>query len=254
MPPSVLAPFMSRALNGAVPIVLAACLASSPAAAVVGPSADGAVLSPNVVMVLQRSGATAGFCSGIVIARRAVLTAAHCVPAGADLRVHYRDEAGTPVLLPVADVVRNPGYRADAVKARRRSVDLAVVHLRADLPARFRPATLGMAAAISPGARFRIAGYGVTREGDGRSSGHLRLGEIVARPPLSSLLLWAKGAEGQGGACTGDSGGPVLDAEADTVEAMTLWSAGSGKTRCGNLTQAIWLGPYRSWIDSLATP
>ncbi|HEX4765887.1 MAG TPA: trypsin-like serine protease [Lichenihabitans sp.] len=251
---SARAPFTPEVAKGAVPIVLAACLAASPASAVIGPSADGAALSPVVVMVLQRSGAAAGFCSGIVVGRRTVLTAAHCVPAGADLRVHYRDEAGKPVLLPVADVVRNPGYRADAVRARQRSIDLAVVRLPADLPARFRSATLGTMAATRLGARFRIAGYGVTREGDGRSSGQLRVGEIAARGPLSSLLLWAKGAEGQGGACTGDSGGPVLDAEADTVEAMTLWSAGSGKAKCGDLTQAIWLGPYRSWLDGLTKP
>lgn len=223
--------------------------AVSPAGAIVGPSASAPSLSQSVVMVLQRSGSVAGFCSGIVIGRRAVLTAAHCAPPGADLRIHFRDEGGKPVLLPVANVVRHPGYRADAIRTRERSVDLAVIRLAVDLPERFRPAELGSAAGTSVGARFRVAGYGVTREGDGASSGMLRIATLRTRAPLSTLLLWAEGdGASPAGACTGDSGGPVLAAAEDTVEAVTLWSAGRGKAQCGDLTQAIWIGPYRSWI------
>ena len=221
-----------------------------PAAAVVGSSADGAALSPYVVMVLNRAGAAAGFCSGIVLAQDVVMTAAHCVPAGADLRVHFRDEEGAPVLLPVAAVARHPGYRADAVRSRERSIDLALIRLQAPLPARFRPATL---LAIPPsgaiGSRYRLAGFGVTREGDGASSGHLRIGTLEVREPLSQVLLWARDPGGRGaGACTGDSGGPVFEAATDNVAALTLWSAGNGSARCGALTQALWLSPQRAWI------
>lgn len=227
--------------------------ASDPAAAVVGSSVDGAALAPYVVMVLNRAGATAGFCSGIVLTREVVLTAAHCVPSGAALRIHFRDDTGAPVLLPVASVVSNPGYRADAVRSRQRSIDLALIRLRTPLPERFRPATLvGTDIPAGVGTSYRVAGFGVTREGDGASSGHLRIGTLEAREPLSQVLLWAHDPAGRGtGACTGDSGGPVFEAATDAVAALTLWSAGDGTERCGALTQALWLAPQRAWITDV---
>lgn len=234
----------------AVSIAIAASLAPpSPAGAVVGPSRDasGAVVD-SAVMVLQRRGAAAGFCTGVVVAPRAVLTAAHCVPPGADIRVHFKDAAGAPVLLPVAAVVRHPGYRADAVAKRERSVDLAVVTLPGPLPEPFRPAALAGEAGTAVGARFTVAGFGLAREGEARSSGRLREAELAARAPLSAVLLWAEDpARGGAGACTGDSGGPVLDGSG-AVAALTVWSAGEGRRNCGALTQAIWLAPYRAWI------
>ena len=205
-------------------------------------------------MVLQRRGTFAGFCSAIVIGSKAVLTAAHCVPPGADLRIHFRAEKGAPVLLPVAGVARHPGYRADAIARRQRSIDLAVVTLVDPLPAGFQPAEIGEPGPVAPGTPFRVAGFGLTREGEAASSGQLREAALAARMPLSDVLLWADDPRGQGaGACTGDSGGPVLAGSASRIVALTLWSAGVGGRRCGTLTQALWLAPYRDWIRAAAT-
>ena len=232
-----------------------AALASwiQPASAIVGPSRDAdAEIAARTVMVLQRRGPSAGFCTGVVVGPRAVLTAAHCVPPGAEIRVHYRDAAGAPVLLPVTGVTRHPGYRADAIARRERSIDLAVATLEAPLPPMFRAATLGSGTATTVGARFTVAGFGLAQEGEPRTSGRLREADLAARAPLSDVLLWAEDPEHAGaGACTGDSGGPVFGASGD-VEALTLWSAGEGRRQCGSLTQALWLAPYRDWIAGAA--
>ncbi len=227
-------------------------MSATPADAVVGPSHAAQDRADSLVMVLQRRGPSAGFCTGIVIAPQAVLTAAHCVPSGAEFRIHFRDAAGAPVLLPVAGVTRHPGYRADAIARRERSIDMAVVTLAEPLPARFHAAGFATAATARVDDRFTVLGFGLAREGEAASSGQLRAAILAARAPLSTLLLWAEDPEHRGaGACTGDSGGPVLDASG-LVAALTLWSAGDGERQCGALTQALWLAPYRAWIAAAA--
>lgn len=228
-------------------------LALGPAAALVGPSQDGAAVARFVIMVLNRAGSVAGYCSGVVLGRNAVLTAAHCVPEGAAVKVHFRDPAGGPVLLDAAEIVRNPAYRADAVKARRRSIDLALIRTASPLPDRFEPARLAREE-LPPvaGRPYRLAGFGLTREGDPRTSGTLRLAAVAADRPLSRVLLWARDPSGTGaGACTGDSGGPVFEATDDAVAAVMVWSAGLGRADCGALTQAVWLDPERAWIETI---
>lgn len=248
-----LMPALSRLAATALLAATTLLAAGPPARAVVGPSREevGAIRD-SLVMVLQRRGSAAGFCTGIVVGPRAVVTAAHCVPAGADLRVHFKDRQGAPVLLPVARVVRHPGYRPEAIARRERSIDLAVLTLDADLPEPFRPATLASTGSARVGEAVTVAGFGLSREGEAASSGALRAASLAARAPLSDVLLWATDPEKHGaGACTGDSGGPVLDA-AGAVAALTLWSAGIGTRQCGALTQALWLAPYRGWIAAAA--
>ena len=226
---------------------LAVCAA--PALAVVGPAATGGRFAAQAIMVLKTEGGRAGFCSGVVVAPDVVLTAAHCAGGKSNMRVHFRDSSGKPVLIEVADVAVHPGFRPDAQKTRERTVDLALVRGNRPLPAPFAAATLDDSGAVALGDRFLIAGYGVARFGAGETSGTLRTGELETRAPLSKVLLWAKDAGGKGtGACTGDSGAPIFDATGGKVIAITAWADGAGKAFCGSLTQGTLVAPHRAWI------
>lgn len=218
--------------------------ASGGAHALVGPSSDGSTYAGQALMVLAQGPGRASFCSGVVVAPNIVLTAAHCVAAPAATRVHFRDPRGAPVLLTVARVARHPEYRADAVAARAKSVDLALVETAEPLPSSFSAAAPGDAP-NAVGATFEIAGFGMTRQGDPASSGHLRSARLALREPLSNVLLWLDG--GGAGACTGDSGGPVFYGGA--VVGIVAYAQAAVGRGCGGLTQAVRVAPYAGWIQ-----
>ncbi|HLW90115.1 MAG TPA: trypsin-like serine protease [Roseiarcus sp.] len=231
----------------------ASFIALGPAQALVGPAEPDNAFASHIVMVLNRGVDRAGFCSAVVITPRVVLTAAHCIASVDNMRIHYRNEAGDPELGAIEAIAVHPRYHADAAAKRIVSIDLALVRAKTPLPARFSAAELDDSGATSVGERLRIFGYGVAREGDGTSAGVLRGANLATRTPLSSILLWAADPTGGGaGACTGDSGGPIVSGESGKVLAITAWSAGTGHgDRCGGLTQGPLVAPEGQWIDSV---
>jgi secreted trypsin-like serine protease len=218
---------------------------AGPALAIIG-GQPGGPLNSAAVMVLHDRG---GICTGIVVAPDVVLTAAHCLPAGAKFRVHYREQ-GEAVMLEPQAIVRHPQFRANAVQERTRSIDLALLRLAAPLPARFSVAALANAGTDGAGSAVTVAGFGLGREGDGTSTGTWRSARLAVVEPYgpSRILLWARGSAGTG-ACGGDSGGPMLDGS-QTVVAVTTWSTGGAGRRCGDLTQGTLIAPQRGWVDA----
>ena len=155
-------------------IALLLGLAAAPAGAVVG-GREAPETAGSAVMVLSSNG---GVCTGIVVAQDSVLTAGHCVAAGsrqggAEHRVHFRDEAGQPVLVDLAARAVHPGYDAGAIAGRRRSIDLALVRTATPLPGRFRPTPLS-AALPRAGESLVLSGYGVSKPGEPRTTGTFR--------------------------------------------------------------------------------
>lgn len=224
---------------------------AAPAAAVVGAASEDSRFANQVVMVLTRGGDKAGFCSGVVLSPRVVLTAAHCLRPVQDMAVHYRDESGQPVLVPVQAVVAHPLYRADAIVKRVASIDLGLVETATPLPARFAAVRLADGDGPDVGEAAILAGYGVAREGEAKTGGALRSATLQVRAPLSHILLWAEDAAQPGvGACSGDSGGALFSADGDTLVAIVAWTSGSHGGHCGALTQGPLVAPQRGWIDT----
>jgi hypothetical protein len=228
--------------------LLALAFSGGAAQAVVGGVEDAGPLARSTLMVLSSKG---GVCSAVVVGRDVVLTAAHCVTGSDQFRVHYRDETGQPVLIAPVETALHPGYDANGIAERRRSIDLALLRVADALPDRFTQSPLS-AATPSKDSALLVGGYGLAREGEPKTMGTFRTAPLNAVEPYgpSRILLWAEGSAGTG-ACQGDSGGPLT--AGSSVVAITSWSRGVGRSRCGGLTQGILVGPQRDWIDRILT-
>ena len=230
-------------------VILGLFFHSSNLSALVGPSSDGEEFSSSIVMVLKSAKGRASFCSATVIDTDVILTAAHCIAEPEQMVILLRRKAVPDVFLQVRSVQVHPLYNAQSITNRRVSIDLAL--LRVTIPAGISLLPLTMKFDYQPrkASALIIAGFGQTNEKDRKSEGHLRQTEIQIRDPLSDILIWANGgAKAMTGACSGDSGGPIIDPISRQIIAVTAWASGSQQSKCGSLTQGILLKPHVNWI------
>jgi hypothetical protein len=231
-------------------IVAVASLGPPDAAAIVGATREGGTFADRIVMVLNRAVEGSGFCSGVVLAPRIVLTAAHCLRSASDLLVYFKDSDGKPVLVPVAAKATHPRYHADAVEKRIVSIDIGLIETETPLPSSFRPAVLAEGEGPPVGDGATLVGFGLAHEGEPKTGGSLRAASLRVRAPISKILLWADDPDGGAGACFGDSGAPIFAADGETVLAIVAWSQGAAGHKCGALTQGPLVAPLRDWIAS----
>lgn len=237
----------------------AALLGLSPSAhAMVGgaPSAENG-LGRFVVTVV---GSRGNFCSGALIAPDVILTAAHCVPAGTTTKIVAYDAQRQPQLLDVRRVATHPNYSSGGIASHRATADVALLQLAAPMAGKSLAPLGSPRAPIVAGARFTVAGIGVTRRGDGKSGGTARAATLAATGRPGSLQIRlvdpATNNTREGlGACTGDSGGPVFEEQngRGVIVGVISWSTGANNTAgCGGLTGVTPLTLYRDWIERTA--
>lgn len=233
--------------------MMAACLAATPAGAVVGGARE--VSAPHVVTIV---GSRGNFCSGALIAPDLVLSAAHCTTPGATYKIVDGD-AQHPRLLDVRRLAAHPGFNAAAILAHRATADVALLQLAEPLRGRAAAPTSVPNQPLAAGNSFDVTGIGVTVRGDGRSAGKTRTAALVATGQPGTLQIRLvdplSGGRAGLGACTGDSGAPVSENQGGrpVVVGVVSWSTGPELSAgCGGLTGVTPLTLYRDWLVQTA--
>jgi hypothetical protein len=206
---------LCRTLLVCAPALALLAICSTPAGAVV--KGTSSTLGDHVVRIYAGH-----YCTGVAIARRAVVTARHCVSR------RMRIVAGS-VSIGVSGSARS-GTLDDG---RRVSVtgDAAILRLSSPLPASVTPASVGE----GQGDSYTIAGFGTASESHRGAFGMLREAQLVAAE-LRALVDPNRTGSIGASACFGDSGGPVLRGTA-LIGVITRAAHPHPRIACGHLTR-----------------
>ena len=238
--------------------ILAFCLLSSAAPAIVGGARKVGLASEPIVMIIGARGNRGLLCTGTALARDLVLTAAHCVAAGGSYRLLPSADATS---VPIKTIARHPRFDPHGYERGRATADLALLKLARPLPAHVSPVALAPAGdTLTNGEHLQIAGFGVTVAGKDFSTGvpHVAMLVVTGRPTAMQVRLVDPVKRGERfglGGCVGDSGGPVLRAADVTprLVGVVSWSTGPGESEgCGGITGVTPITLYRGWIVAQA--
>jgi hypothetical protein len=228
---------------------IAACAACfvTPAQAIKGGVLGPPDLAAQTVMIVSTR---ASVCTGTVIARDIVLTAAHCVQPKADYAIAIRENGATRIAK-VSRIVLHPKFNPHQFETRHPSPDMAILKIAEPLPSSYRVARLARDPALPKhGVMFTLAGYGFANDGDEKSMGKLRSITLPSVGTTGGIMVRISAGHGNTGACTGDSGGPAF--QGGEVTGVIGWISTPAGKNCGFVTGVTLVGLQRGWIEKTA--
>lgn len=262
-------PSASRAASWRLVRVIAVCLAcfiaARPSAGqIVGGQPVGIEEVPWQIALRIRQGDRFKLCGGSIVDPQWVLTAAHCVPAGARPQ-DFQVITGTSDYLEggrwvaVREVVVHSDY-----DLATNAADLALLRLAATLEGVAIPPA-GPELALRRGEPLLVSGWGATAEGGGKS--RQLLGATVPYVDnatcntsesyagrITPSMLCAGEVFGGADACQGDSGGPLVLRRDTGPVLVGVISFGVGCGRKAKYGVYTRVGAFRDWIERTIRP
>lgn len=179
------------------------------------PVQSGDVIASSTVMILDaKSGEN--FCTGTLISRNLVLTAAHCTDADPrSMKIGFAQEV--PKLgaqVPSRQVISgrvHPNWPKLTYETEKNWGDIAILRFEGSVPEGYTPArVLSQKEAVQNGRMAVLAGFGDTNKMPLTSAQRLMKADVVVSDATySETEVMFEQFEGRG-ACHGDSGGPAF--------------------------------------------
>lgn len=214
------------------------------------------------LMIVATDGGS-GICTGSLIDKRIVLTAAHCINAeiGSPVSRIYVIFANnmneldklTPEQVRAASTgAEHEDFLASVISETNVWKDIALLKLSSDAPADFKLARLPAAnSQLRPGLKVIQAGFGRTealKSARSDSSGVLRQVDGIKLLSLSADGSELTFEEKDKGSCNGDSGGPAFAKSRGQLVVVGVNSRGTSRTSCieqGIYTNVVY---HLAWI------
>ncbi|RZS30340.1 secreted trypsin-like serine protease [Herbihabitans rhizosphaerae] len=201
---------------------------------------------PYIIAMLREGGARpqGQTCTATVVAKRVIVTAAHCKDGqGAKSMLYGSDDLTKPggTRLTVKEYIQHPSYVPPNGWQQGHDVGIVVTNEDIPVPAGFqypKVASSQDSALTEPGKNSLLLGYGRVRDGENEFA-HLKKVEnfpiVNANNTCSSFgsfngqyMVCGGYQDGHDGICQGDSGGPML------VDGVVVGVASWVKTGCGS--------------------
>ncbi|MGZ3770140.1 MAG: S1 family peptidase [Bdellovibrio sp.] len=197
-------------------------------------------------------------CTGTLISKDLVVTAAHCLMDGTDhLSIYFGEIVPSKTkdakLIKIENSVSHPDYKIifkeDDVLDTTVN-DVALIKLAEDVPAFARPvAILDETVNISVGSEVLLAGYGLVNEiGEEKRAENLNFVKVPVAEILEFIIVTDQ--TNASGACNGDSGGPAY---LETWKGLVLVGATrgphDGALDCRHFGEYTNLTKFKSFIS-----